>query len=198
MTTTTTASVRQQPESANWGLVLVQGIALLLVGTALIVSPSMSLTVLVAFLGFYWLVGGVLDLVRLFTREGRAHWALNLIGGVLGIIAGLVVLRHPLWSAALVPTLLVIILGINALVMGFVSIVRAFTGDGFWAGLLGAINIVLGIVLLGSPLVAASVFTVILGTFSVIAGIVLIPTALSIRRHDREAAVPPQQVRRAA
>src|SRR5690242_6668938 len=85
-----------------WWVVLLEGIAGVIIGICLLISPGMTTLVLVQFLGFYWLFCGILSLVSLFVD--RTAWGWKLVGGILGIIAGLIVIRHPLWSAVLIPT----------------------------------------------------------------------------------------------
>src|SRR6266702_3648835 len=96
------------PEAAvaggPWWLVMIAGITVFIVGLLLLISPGMILLVLVQLLGAYWLVTGILSLVSLCID--RTLWGLKLVSGILGVLAGLVVLRDPLWSAILVPTVL--------------------------------------------------------------------------------------------
>ena len=56
-------------------------------------------------LGFYWLIIGVLALVQVFV-DRATPWIWSLLAGLVGILAGLFVLRHPLVAALTVPTVL--------------------------------------------------------------------------------------------
>jgi uncharacterized membrane protein HdeD (DUF308 family) len=76
----------------------------------------------------------------------------------VGILAGLFVLRHPLVAALTVPTILVIILGVQGLVMGVIEIIGGFKGGGVGSFILGAINVLVGLQLLGSPVGRRSLF----------------------------------------
>jgi uncharacterized membrane protein HdeD (DUF308 family) len=63
-------------------------------------------------LGFYWLFMGVISLVQVFV-DRSTPWIWSLLTGIVGILAGLFVLRHfvlrhPLFAALTVPTVLVI------------------------------------------------------------------------------------------
>ncbi len=151
MVTTTTL-----PSSASniWWLFLLQGIAGILLGLMLVTAPGMTLVALVTFLGFYWLITGVLSLVQVFV-DRSSPWIWSLLSGVLGIAAGVLVLRHPLLAAVTVPTFIVIVLGVEALIMGGVSIVAGIKGGGIASFLLGIVNILIGFLLLGSPMTAA-------------------------------------------
>jgi hypothetical protein len=71
---------------------------------------QLTLVALTTLLGFYWLFQGVLSLVQVFV-DRSIPWIWSLLTGIVGILAGLFVLRHPLIAALTVPTLIVIILG---------------------------------------------------------------------------------------
>ena len=182
MTETTTAA------STPWWLVMIAGIAAFIVGLFLLISPGMTLIVLVQFLGIYWLVTGILSLVSLCID--RTLWGWKLLTGVLGVLAGLVVLRDPLWSAILVPTVLVIFLAIEALIMGVAQIIHAFSGGGFGLVILGILNIIFGLILLFNPLIGALALPFILGIFAVIGGIFAAIRAF-VSRHQQAPVQPP-------
>ena len=56
------------PQPSNiWWLFLLQGIAGILLGLMLITAPGTTLIAIVTFLGFYWLITGVLSLVQMFV-----------------------------------------------------------------------------------------------------------------------------------
>jgi uncharacterized membrane protein HdeD (DUF308 family) len=111
--------------------------------------------------------------------RGAADMAL--LTGIVGILAGLFVLRHPLVAALTVPTVLVIILGIQGLVMGILQIVGGFKGGGIGAFILGAINILVGILLLGSPMAAALAVPIAFGVLLLVQGVGLIILAFHVR-----------------
>ena len=64
-------------------------------------------------------------------------WIWSLLTGIVGILAGLFVLRHPLVAALTVPTLIVIILGVQGLIMGILEIISGFKGGGIGSFILG-------------------------------------------------------------
>lgn len=90
------------------------------------------------------LVTGVMALVRVFV-DRSVPWIWSLLVGIVGILAGLVVLRHPLLAALTVPTTIVIILGVQGLIMGVLDMIGGFQGGGARSFLLGIINVVIGL-----------------------------------------------------
>jgi uncharacterized membrane protein HdeD (DUF308 family) len=170
-----------KPLAESWWLVLLQGIATLILGVLLVTAPGMTTVVLVTLLGIYWLVSGIFSIVGIFVGDTGVPWGWLLFSGILGILAGIVVLDHPLWSAIMLPTVLAIFIAIQGIIMGVVGLIQAFKGGGWGAGIWGVVSIIIGIVLLGRPLVAASVLPIVMGILAVVGGIVLIVLAFRVR-----------------
>jgi uncharacterized membrane protein HdeD (DUF308 family) len=167
-------------KSDIWWVFLLQGFAGLIIGLMLITEPGATLLVLTTVLGFYWLITGLLALVQVFVdRSTPRIW--SLLAGLVGILAGLFVLRHPLIAALTVPAVLVIILGIQGLVIGGLQIIGGFKGGGIGPFILGAINVLVGILLLGSPVAAALAVPIVFGVLLLIQGAGLVVLAFSVR-----------------
>lgn len=174
----TAVAPREEPSIA-WWLLLLQGIALVIIGILLWLETGVTLFTLVLFTGIYWLIGGIFDLVRVFTDH--TGWGWRLVTAVIGVVAGIVVIRHPVWAAVLVPTLLAWLLGAFGVVIGLVTLYRAVTGAGWGAGILGAISLVLGVLLLLNPFFSALVLVYAAATWAIIGGIVSIVWAFRLR-----------------
>ena len=119
-------------------------------------------------------------LVRVFV-DRSVPWIWSLLLGIVGILAGLLVLRHPLLAALTVPTTIVLILGVQGLIMGVLDIIGGFKGGGFRSFLLGVVNIVIGALLLGSPLLAALSLPLVFGILLLIQGAGLVILAFRVR-----------------
>ena len=143
-----TATSRSDSPSAPWWLVLIDGIALIVLGLLLLASPGMTTLVLVQLIGIYWLLVGIFRIVSIFID--RTMWGWKLFVGILGIVAGLVVFRHPLWSSAVLGATLVAFMGIAGIIIGAIGIYQAFKGAGWGTGILGAVSVLLGILLLAN------------------------------------------------
>jgi len=168
-------------QSSNiWWVFLLQGLAGILLGVMLITAPGATLVVLATFLGFYWLITGVLALVRVFA-DRSVPWLWSLLVGIVGILAGIFVVRHPLLAALTVPTALVIILGVQGLVMGVLEIIGGCKGGGIGSFVLGVINVLVGLLLLGSPVAAALAVPVVFGVLLLVQGVGLIIWAFRVR-----------------
>lgn len=176
---TETAAPFSEEKSVPWWLVLIEGIAAVIIGLLLLAKPGMTTAILVQIVGIYWFIAGILSIVGIFVDSSA--WGWKLIVGILGIAAGILIIRHPLWSAVLVPVTLIIVLGIQGLIIGVVSIIRAFKGAGWGAGILGALSIIFGILLLANPLLGAISLPFVLGIFGIVGGIMAVVAAFRMR-----------------
>lgn len=171
--------IEAMKQAAPWWVLLLEGIAALALGILLILQPQMTTTLLVLVLGLYWLVSGILSIVRIF--RDRSRWGLKLAAGILGIIAGLLALQFPLGVAIILQATVVVILGIIGLVVGLISIIEAFQGGGWGLGILGVISIILGFLLIFNPLQGAVSLPVVLGIIGIIGGVAVIIIAFRAR-----------------
>ena len=188
-----TAAYSERLVAGPWWLVLLEGIAAVITGVLLLIAPGMTTLVLVQVLGFYWLFVGILALVSLFVD--RSLWGWKLFSGILGILAGMVIIRHPLWSALLIPVTLVIWLAALAVVEGIIKLIQAFQGAGVGAAVLGILNLVIGAVLFSSPLMAALFVPITIGILALIGGIAAIILAFQVKKNTESVlAAPPPAV----
>ncbi len=162
-----------------WWLVLIEGVAAVIIGLMLLAKPGMTTAILVQILGIYWFIAGILSIVGIFIDSSA--WGWKLIIGILGIAAGIVIIRHPLWATILVPWTLIIILGLQGIIIGIVNIVRAFKGAGWGAGILGALSILFGILMLTHRFAATLALPLVLGIFAVVGGIMAVVAAFRMK-----------------
>jgi uncharacterized membrane protein HdeD (DUF308 family) len=92
-------------------------------------------------------------------------------------------MRHPIASAAAIPALLVLLLGIQGLIVGIILLVMAFKGGGWGAGILGALSIIFGLILILNWASLATVLTFIwiVAIFALVGGVVQIVRAFQQR-----------------
>jgi uncharacterized membrane protein HdeD (DUF308 family) len=177
-------------EILPWWLVLVEGIVVALLGLLLLVAPGASLFFIVQLLGIYLFIAGIFRIIGIFLDS--SSWGLKLVAGVLCLIAGLAVLRHPLWSTVGVPAGLVIIVGFLAMFQGAAGLIVAFQGGGWGMGILSVLGILLGLILVINPLIGVAALPFILGIFMLIGGVGAVVQAFRIRREAPRAQQPPR------
>jgi uncharacterized membrane protein HdeD (DUF308 family) len=162
-----------------WWAVLIEGIALLILGALLFANTAETTLIIVQVLGLYWLVAGLIRIIHIFVDS--TAWGWKLAGGIVGIVAGILVLQHPLWSPLFVARALVIVIAIQGIVLGLVSVVLAFQGGGWGPGILGAVSVMFGVVLLVNPELTLWV-PLVLGGLAFAGGVVAIAAAFLARR----------------
>jgi uncharacterized membrane protein HdeD (DUF308 family) len=177
------ASMKEAPMQSStgvpWWLVLMEGIFAVILGLLLFSAPAMTTAVMVQFIGIYWLVAGIFKVVSIFLDSSM--WGWKLFAGVLGMIAGLLILQHPLWSPFVLAGTLVIVLGIQGIIFGVIGIVQAFSGAGWGPGLLGGLSVILGILLLSNVWIAALSTPWVIGAFALIGGIAAVVQAFRMK-----------------
>jgi uncharacterized membrane protein HdeD (DUF308 family) len=170
-----------ETQESPWWLGLMSGILNIIVGILLLVNPAKTTIAFAWVLGLYWFVQGIFTLVAMFID--RSAWGWKLFMGVLGILAGIFVMRHPIASAIAIPAILVLLLGIQGLIVGGISLVLAFKGGGWSAGILGALSIFFGIILIANYASLGTVLTFIwiVAILALVGGIVQIIQAFRMR-----------------
>src|SRR5262249_11321975 len=135
-------------DSNEWGLVLLQGVALFILGLLLVAAPEIGTVVLVGGLGIYWLTSGILSIVRLVTDDAISSWLRPLLAGNLAIVAGLILIQFPQIMAAIAPLGVVVLLAAVTMIWGALDIVQGVRGGESILIVTGILDIVVGLLLL--------------------------------------------------
>jgi uncharacterized membrane protein HdeD (DUF308 family)/predicted flap endonuclease-1-like 5' DNA nuclease len=193
-----TATSRSDSPSTPWWLILIDGIALIVLGLLLLANPGMTTLILVQFIGIYWLLVGIFKIVSIFLDH--TMWGWRLFAGILGIIAGIIVFRHPLWSSAVLGATLVAFVGISGIIIGAIRIYQAFKGAGWASGVLGVVGVLLGILLLANLWLFTFSLPWTIGILSIVGGIVALIGAFRQKQDEdaAAAAVPASMATRTA
>jgi len=157
-------------------LIIIEGLFAIIIGISLIVSPGMAISIIIQVVGLYWLLAGLLAIVSIFVDQ--SNWGWKLVGGLLGIAAGILVIQHPLWSAVLIPSTLAIVVGVLGVMVGLADVVQAFKGAGWATGVLGVLSIILGVIIFLNPTAAAFASATIIGILAIVGGLAAIVLAL--------------------
>ena len=168
----TAEAVQQEKQNIPWWVVLLQGIAAVILGLFLLAKPGMTMIVVVQLIGIYWFVAGIFQIVAIFIDH--TQWGWKLFSGILGIIAGMIIIKHPLWSPILLTSVLIIVLGIEGLIIGIINLIQAFKGGGWGVAILGALSILFGLVLLANVLLATFSVPWVLGVLGIVGGVIAI------------------------
>ena len=156
-------------DKVNSQALLLGGIASIIFGILLVSWPGATLSVVMLLVGLWWLIQGIAMIFGIFID--RSNWVWKLLGGIIGILAGILVLQHPLQAAVIVPATLALILGILGLSMGIIAIIAAFAGDGWGTGILGIISILIGLLFIFNAMVGGVVLVYATAFLMIVSGI---------------------------
>lgn len=170
---------QQEAKAAPWWLVLIEGIALIIIGGFLLTTPAEATVLIIQIMGIYWIISGIFQLISLFMD--RTAWGWKLFAGIISIMAGAIVVGQPIMSTVVVLSVAIIILGVQGLVYGGIGIYQAFKGAGWGAGILGAISMLFGVILLANVWIAAFSLPWVLGIFGIVGGIFAIIAAFKMK-----------------
>ncbi|MGI9825110.1 HdeD family acid-resistance protein [Agromyces sp. Marseille-Q5079] len=160
----------------------ISGAIALIIGIFITFWPKTAADVLTVLLAIYFLIAGLAYVgLGIFSKgiSGGAR-ALDLILGVLFVIASIVAFANIQAAASLLAAVLGIVVGIVWIIEGVVSLVQS--GDAAsrgWAIFFGILSLLAGIVLLFSPIWGFVILMVITGISLIVLGIVQIVRAFT-------------------
>ena len=159
-----------------WWFVFV-GVLSLIAGIILITKPSNSLATLAVVAGIFLLVDGAGELIRAVRADEDR--ALSAIIGVLGIVIGIGLIRHPFHGVAAIGLLI----GIWLVASGIVRLVRG-AGAGRHRVLqliIALLELFVGIAMVSDPSISYATLAVLAGAWFIVNGVTLITFGLVVR-----------------
>jgi uncharacterized membrane protein HdeD (DUF308 family) len=179
--------------STLWWLTLGIGLLSMIVGVIVLIKPGNSLATIAVIVGIFILVDGLLALLA-SLRHATESRGLAALVGVLSIVVGVLLIRHPIQGVVAVALLV----GIWLLVMGVVRLVQSFDAaeHRLWRMLVAAIEIVAGIVIVSSPDIGVATLALLVGISLIVNGAAL--TTLGAALHSARDALTPHAPHRAA
>jgi len=176
---TLTASIRE-----HWVLFLVEGIVLVVLGILAIVVPVIATLAVAIFLGWLFLISGIVGLVTTFMARQMPGFWWALLSAVLAIAAGLVLLAWPVSGAVSLTLLLIVFFTIEGVltIMYAIEHKRELSGRWGWMLASGIIDLVLAaMILAGLPGTAAWALGLLVGINMLFGGASMIAMALHAR-----------------
>ncbi|HEX2280728.1 MAG TPA: HdeD family acid-resistance protein [Thermomicrobiales bacterium] len=163
----------------KWWVLLLRGILLIGAGVLAFVSP----VTWVIFVGVYMLFDGMSFLLAGFTDEpgGQSRWPLLIIG-VLGLLAGVIIL----WNPALGGITLTYVIAAWAIVTGILTIISALRlreeiDNEWWLVLSGVLAIIFGVLVFQNVLAGILTIAWVFGLFAIVVGVLSIALAFRVR-----------------
>jgi uncharacterized membrane protein HdeD (DUF308 family) len=162
-----------------WWLVLIQGIAALVLGIAFLAYPYLTLFIIVVFVGAYFFVSGIFSIISIALDRTNIGW--KVLVGILGIVAGLVILTYPVYSTIILPALLILFIGVWGLIIGGTHLAAAFSTKDWVMGFIGIFAVIFGILLIVYPLLSVAILPYVLGAFGIVGGIIIMVLAFQLK-----------------
>lgn len=172
-----------------WWLFLLQGVAAVVVGIALVVVPGRSLLFIALVFGIYLMLWGTLHLIGAILIPGER--AIRLLVGVAAILAGVLVAG----DTERTTLFLTLAFGLFLIIWGAVSMVAAFEGESNRVlRIVQAIaSLIAGILVIAWPGPSLFFLALVFGFYLIFVGILEIVAAFKLRSagHRAEAGTAP-------
>lgn len=169
--------------SKNWWMFLIRGIAGVLFGIAVFLSPGVALTVIAVFVAAYFLVDGVFTVIYALQHRSQPRWWINLLEGFVGIIAGIgAFILGPLETGLI----LLYVIAFWAILTGATEIIFAIQmrkeiENEWWMILSGILSIVFGVLLMFNPILGGLALLWLVASYAIVFGIFMIIFAFKVR-----------------
>jgi uncharacterized membrane protein HdeD (DUF308 family) len=170
--------------AAGWWLALLLGGLSLVCGVIVILKPSNSLSTLAVVTGIFILIDGILELITAVSGDTQNRGLFAVIGA-LSVIAGVLLIRHPLGGVKAVALLL----GIWLIAAGVVRFVAAFGSRDhrIWRVCVALVLVIFGIVIVSSPHIGYTTLALITGVAFICYGVAMLAVAWAMRTIRNEA-----------
>jgi uncharacterized membrane protein HdeD (DUF308 family) len=169
---------------AHWKLFLIEGIILIILGVAAIVVPVIATLAFELVIGWLFLISGIVGLITTFWMRHAPGFWWSLLSAVIGIAAGLVLLRWPISGTLSLTFVLIAFFVMEGIITIMYAIDHRNQLTGRWGWMLasGIVDLILaGIIFAGLPGTAAWALGLLVGINMVFGGTAMIGMALAAR-----------------
>ena len=128
----------------SWGWYLALGIVLIVLGTIAIGSTFVMTIASVFFFGWLLIIGGVMEVIHAFWHKRWAGFFLDLLTGILYVVAGWMMVSNPQESAVLLTLVIAMFLVFEGVFRIVASLAARYPHRG-WVLFNGVISLILGI-----------------------------------------------------
>jgi uncharacterized membrane protein HdeD (DUF308 family) len=169
---------------AHWAMILSQGVIMVILGAVAFAAPTLATIAVDIFVGWLFLVSGVVGLAALFLVRGVPALIWTLISAVLSVVVGALLIWKPVqgaFSLTLVLTTFFIVEGIFHIVA---SLTYRNVMPGSWGWMLasGVADLALAaIIIAGWPVSAGLVLGLLVGVNLITSGLALVMAAITAR-----------------
>ena len=169
---------------AHWALFMIEGIVLLVLGSAAIVVPAVATVAVEILIGWLVLVSGIIGLAMTLRARGAPGFGWSLVSAIVGIVAGIVLLAWPLSGALSLTVILSVFLAMEGIASIMYALEHRREHSPRWSFMLvsGIVDLILaGMIFAGLPATAAWAIGLLVGINLIFGGVALIAMALRAR-----------------
>lgn len=172
--------------TAAWWLFLVVGLISVAAGVIVLAKPSNSLATLAVVAGVFVLIDGIFDLV-VSLRRHTENRGLAAVLGVLSVVVGVLLIRHPIGGVLAIALLI----GIWLIAIGVVRLIGAFEREHrIWNIVVALIEVAAGIVIVSSPPIGFATLALLVGISFIANGVTTFALGWMMHSVRREAESP--------
>lgn len=168
----------------GWWLFLLRGLAAIIFGVLALAWPGLTLFVLIISFGIWIIFDGVVEIWNGFTnREGHDRWWVDILLGLAGIIAGILIISLPGITAVVAMYYIGAWMVITGILQVFYAIKLREEISGEWFLILtGLLSVVLGIIFFIFPGSGAVSLVWLIAIYAIVFGIILIVFSFRARK----------------
>jgi uncharacterized membrane protein HdeD (DUF308 family) len=154
-------------------------------GIILVIEPSNSLATLAVVVGILFVFDGIIELARSIGGAVE-HRTLSAILGLLGIVIGIILIRHPFHAVSAIGLLI----GLWLVAAGALRLVFAIMDPAHpWPRfVIAGIELIVGIIIVSDPHIGYSALAIIVGIGLILGGIAQVLLGFALRRLAKAAA----------
>jgi uncharacterized membrane protein HdeD (DUF308 family) len=165
-------SSREQARALTglWWLTILVGILSVIAGVIVVLKPSDSLATIAVVIGIFAVIEGVIELIRAIVGDAPGR-GLRVLIGVLSLVVGVFLIRHPVHGV----TAVALFVGIWLIAMGAVRLVLAFDvqGNRGWRLLVAVVELIAGVVIVSNPNIGITTLAILVGIGLIVNGVAL-------------------------
>jgi len=163
--------------TAGWWLLLLTGALGVVAGVIVLLKPSSSLATLAVVSGIFIIVDSLLEIAASFDVANPQRGA-SAVLGVLGVIAGVLLVRHPIGGV----TAIALLIGIWLIAVGAVRLVAAFAGEhAVRNALVAIVEVIAGVVIVSSPHLGFATLALLVGISFIAKGCAMVVLGIALR-----------------
>lgn len=166
-----------------WWLPVGLGVLSVIVGAVVLAKPDNSLKAFAVIAGIFILLDGIVELATAAGRE-TGNRGLAVLLGVLNLIVGILLIRHPIGGVQAIA----LFLGIWLMASGVVRFVMTFERPDKRLGrfVTAAIEALFGLVIVASPHIGFATLALLVGISFIAYGIAMIASGVLVRTVTRD------------